>query len=482
MKCIIFRRLLTLGCLIFATLAPISAASEQGRVRAVTNAALENNCQKLRADVPTLAVPGPRLEASLQTLGLCEAQLGDLREAASTFGRLVDLDPNSWQAWNNLGGSYLALGRPTEALHAFRHAAELRPASPSVLFGLGKALTILSMYSEAYRVVNRAYRMQPSDAQIKELRRTLAKTIAEQAKTMVNEHRYKEARTLLLEVADVFRNSASWNDLIGFSDLKLGDAKPALNHLQQAVNLDPGNEDYLLDLGEFFLIFKAYNAAQTTFEAGTSRFPGSPAMVLALGLTAELEGRHHYAISILGKLIRSNPNFIPAYAVLGTALENARDWQGMVDLGKKLQVLEPSNGRGEYLVGAGLFMMADGNPDMLAKAQIALQKSVRLDPDFPRAHFLLAKVFEAEGKDRETIAQLRETLLLNPNYAEAHYVLGMAYARIGQTKLAKEELQRFRRIEMERNDTTRRLVVLESVDGKAAKRSHKGIALDQKKR
>ena len=472
---------MTLGCLIFSTSPLVSAAGEQGRVRAITNAAHENNCQKLRADVRTLAVPGPRLEASLQTLGLCEARLGDLSGAASTFERLVDLDPNLWQAWNNLGDSYLALGRPSEALHAFRHAAELKPANPSVLFGLGKALTILSMYSQAYRVVDRAYRMQPSDPQIKELRQTLARTLAGQAKASVNEHRYKEARTLLLEVADVFRNSASWNDLIGFSELKLGDAKPALNHLQQAVNLDPDNEDYLLDLGEFFLIFKAYHAAQTTFEAGTSRFPGSAPMVLALGLTAELEGRHHYAISILGKLIRSNPNFIPAYAVLGTALENARDWQGMVDLGKKLEVLEPSNGRGEYLVGAGLFKMSSGNPDKLAKARIALQKSVRLDPDYPRARFLLAKVFESEGKDREAIAQLRETLLLDPNNAEAHYVLGMAYARIGEMKLANEELQRHRRIEMERNDTSRRLVVLESVNGKAAKRRPTSIFSEQKK-
>ncbi len=482
MKGKVLRWLMILGCLIVATSTLVSAAGKHGRIRDITKATLENNCQKLKADVRTLGVSDPRLEASLETLGLCEAQLGDLRGAASTFERLVGLDPNLWQAWNNLGGSYVALGRPSEALDAFRHAAELKPSNPSVLFGLGKALTILSRNSQAYRVVDRAYQLQPTDPQIKNLRQTLARTLAEQAEASVNEHRYKEARTLLLEVADVFRNSASWNDLIGFSELKLGDAKPALNHLQQAVSLDPDNEDYLLDLGECFLIFKAYHAAQTTFEAGTSRFSGSPAMVLALGLTAEFEGRHHYAISILGKLIRSNPNFIPAYAVLGTALENARDWQGMVDLGKKLEVLEPSDGRGEYLVGAGLFMMAGGNPDTVAKAQIALQRSVRLDPNFPRAHFLLAKVFESQGKDRETIAQLRETLLLDPNDAEAHYVLGMAYARVGQTKLAKEELQRHRRIEMERNDTSRRLVVLESVNGKATKRRPTGVALDQKKR
>ena len=476
-----FRRLMTLGCLIFATSPLVCADGKQDRVRDVTREAQEKSCQQLTVKVRTLAVTDPRLETSLETVGTCEARLGHLSEAASTFERLVGLDPGSWQAWSNLGGCYLALKRPSEALPAFRHAIELVPANPLILFGLGKALTNLRSYPEAYRVIDRAYRLQSSDPAIKKLREALAETLAEQAVTSVNGQEYKEARRLLLEIADAFGNSASWNDLIGFSEFKLGLAKPALDHLQRAVSLDPANEDYLLDLGEFFLAFRAYEAAQKTFEVGTSRFPRSPAMILAFGLTEELEGRHQYAISILEGLIRSNPNFTPAYAILGTAFENAHEGGGMVALGKKLEVLEPSNGRGWYLEGAGLFMMADGHPEKLAKARIALQKSVNLDPDFARAHFLLAKVFEFERKNQETIAQLKEMLRLDPTDSRGYYVLSMVYARMGQTKLAKEEMQRHQKIQMERNKTSRRLLDLESVNRKATKRRPTSIALDHKK-
>lgn len=71
---------------------------------------------------------------------------------------------------------------------------------------------------------------------------------------------------------------------------------------------------------------------------------------------------------------------------------------------------------------------------------------VRLDPDFPEAHFRLALGYESLGKQEEAekeykkaVETYRKYLAANPDDAEAHYALGQTYAGLSQYSEAIRE-------------------------------------------
>ena len=73
----------------------------------------------------------------------------------------------------------------------------------------------------------------------------------------------------------------------------------------------------------------------------------------------------------------------------------------------------------------------------LDDAEMNLHESLRLDPDFAKAHFQLGTVLEDEGKLEPALAELKEAARLDPSYAEPH----MAIARIDHRLGRKDESQ-----------------------------------------
>ena len=45
------------------------------------------------------------------------------------FARITALQPGAWQAWSNLGNSYLDANQPARAIEALRKAIKLAPAA-----------------------------------------------------------------------------------------------------------------------------------------------------------------------------------------------------------------------------------------------------------------------------------------------------------------------------------------------------------------
>ncbi len=54
-------------------------------------------------------------------------------------------------------------------------------------------------------------------------------------------------------------------------------------------------------------------------------------------------------------------------------------------------------------------------------------EATRLEPEWPKASFSLAKALRRQGRSDEAIAAYQRTLQLKPDYAEAHLELGGVY-------------------------------------------------------
>ena len=113
----------------------------------------------------------------------------------------------------------------------------------------------------------------------------------------------------------------------------------------------------------------------------------------------------------------------------------------MIDIGNKLQGINPRNPMGWYLKGAAGLMLAYQGPEHLARAIEDLRRGLALDPGSSRLHFTLAKAYQQNEDDQSAVRELKETIRLEPQHERAHYVLGRLYKKLGQASLSARELQ-----------------------------------------
>src|SRR5262249_22277822 len=98
----------------------------------------------------------------------------------------------------------------------------------------------------------------------------------------LNEGDYRVALALLNAIRDRFQNKAEWRAMAGYAHFKLDEPEPALENLQQAIRLDPSNEDHYLELAEFLGANNAVNTVVTVLESAAKSLPGSIKIETAL--------------------------------------------------------------------------------------------------------------------------------------------------------------------------------------------------------
>jgi tetratricopeptide (TPR) repeat protein len=399
------------------------------------------NCEAALADLRVVASANSQNVQAHTAIGICETELGHLDRAVASFQQVVRLQPRSWEAWNNLGGSLILAEQPQRALVAFQKATALNPRSDSAWFNLGSTLLKLERNPEAFRSLDHASRLAPKDAGISKARLDAASRIQGQAASLVKTGRYQEAKDLLLLVQPPLENSGSWNNLLGYSEFKLGQYEPALNHLQKALTLAPSNEDFVLDIGEFLVHYQARDASMRIFEIAAKKFPSSKRVQLMLAVIYILGDQRPEAVALLNNLMDRHPDYEPIYAALGECYEKSREWESLVSLGQKLHSEKADTALGWYLEGVGLLNLGIENRNSIAPAVAALKKAVQVDPGSSRHHFALAKAHQWEKDYDLAVVELEQTTRLDPLHESAHYSLGLLYQRAGKKELANREFE-----------------------------------------
>jgi tetratricopeptide (TPR) repeat protein len=399
------------------------------------------DCSSGVPDLRSALDHSPNLIPALNGIAVCEAKSGHYDNAAALFARITRLEPDAWQGWSNLGASYLKANQAERAVEALRKATRLAPKSPNAWFQLGLAFSQLKQNTDAFSAFDAAQKLAPSDAQATQAWLNTASELGTEAADCIEKGQYQKARSILQLIQRPLENSGSWNNLLGYAQFKLNEPEAALKHLQRALALEPENEDYLLDLGEFLGIHRAKEQAVALFEVAVKRMPQSQRARFGLAVSYILMERRDEASRLLEALLNTNSKFEPAYRALGECYEDAGNWNGMLELGSKLQAINPRNPMGWYLTGAAGLMLGYQGPEHLDRAIEDLQRGLGLDPDSSRLHFTLAKAYQQKEDDAAAVRELKETVRLEPQHERAHYVLGRLYKKLGQPALSARELE-----------------------------------------
>jgi tetratricopeptide (TPR) repeat protein len=188
---------------------------------------------------------------------------GDYTRAAELYREVVARDPDSLDAWGQLGTALYQVGQFAGSVEAFREALRLRPDIAGIWFQLGGALADAGHASEAEEALRRSIDLD--GAQVIP-RRWLARLLG-------NQRRWAEAREAWLEVVLLDpRDAEAWYQR-GVANALVNSTAEALDCARQARRLDPRIGGAWMLEGACLLDLKRPDEAVGAFDRLIEQFP-----------------------------------------------------------------------------------------------------------------------------------------------------------------------------------------------------------------
>lgn len=313
-----------------------------------------------------------------------------------------------------------------------------------LLLRVGIAFAQRGLYSEASRAFARSAHDDPA---IFEAHYNLA--LAQLA-----QNRPREAlRTIDQAPHTSAQDSTARLYLRGKIEGQMGQTQAAQHDLSAALEKDPGNENYALDLGLLCLRAHAYLQSERVFMRGTELNPRSTYLLLGLALAQFLGGRSSQSVESSRRLLAIAPGFSTARLLLGFTLY----FDG--NLGAARQVARDG------------IALPDPNPYLYyldAVASLKQHDDARIIADLAAAEKGLpscALCYVASGKAREqqgdlsgALSDFETAVHVAPGLSEGWYHLASVSDRMGKKDEAAQARGHFQRMKVSEDEREKELM------------------------
>jgi len=231
----------------------------------------------------------------------------------------------------------------------------------------------------------------------------------------------------------------------GLKALAQGNSELAIQHLNEAINLNPNLDIYWRDASQLYLVklnelLRQKNLPQETINAQAQDF-----IVQAINSAKQATDLNPENVA------NWNIRGFTYWNIIGI-LPGAEDWA--LSSYQRAAELEPTNpyifteiGR-VYISKSDLAeQKATEKKANLKLASENFEKALSLKSDYAPAHFLQAMIYVREGKTKEAIEKLEGIKQVAPLDAGLAFQLGVIYYNDNQLGKAKEELERAIRLD-----------------------------------
>jgi len=235
------------------------------------------------------------------------------------------------------------------------------------------------------------------------------------------------------------KERASAAGIAGLSLESLGQLPEAIRQFQLAIRFDPNQEQPYLALARIYT-GQQDNHAAVEILVRARKIPGNSSNVLlALGSALVAAEQDQAASQILAGLVQRDPGQLDAYPKLAEAFRN------MGEPGRATETLRQLARRKEddpmlHVVIARSLLDEEKIDYLLVLQELAAAE--KASPDDYDVHYLRGKVLLTTGRYGQAVASLRRAIELRPTEPSAYYQLGLAYRKLGQPDLAKEQFER----------------------------------------
>jgi tetratricopeptide (TPR) repeat protein len=311
---------------------------------------------------------------------------GRFEDAARIYQQIVQRDPTSFAALNNLGVIYSHTGDYRRAAEAYERALTVRPHSFPVLMNLGIVYFKGGDYKRAVTPLSQAVSIQPQSFQ------ALA--------------------------------------LLAISEYSSGDFADARGHLAKAVATQPGNPTLEYMLGESYLRTGQEQKLIDMFQQTVEQTSATDHMLL--GTAYDGLGRIDNAIWEFKAAAAISPNALDVHFGLGYLYWKRHDYaQASAEFDREM---EDAGWVAESEVYLGDI---DVRQERWAAGEALLNQALRLNPRLSLGHLDLGILYGRQKKYREAATEFQTAIQLRPEVAEAYEQLARVYGSEGEAQMER---------------------------------------------
>ncbi len=304
--------------------------------------------------------------------------------------------PGEFQRNHQLGAFYLATHRYGEALPLLQAAYRIEPANE------GNERDLVAAYENA--------------GDLKQAREHMANLLKRE-------------------------NNAELHRMAGELDEKAGDPLAAVQEYQQAVRLDPSEENYFA-WGSELLLHRAVWQAAEVFRSGVKAHPKSARLLTGLGTALFAGARYDEAARSLCEAADLDPANPEPYIFMGKVEIAAPTPLPCIEP-KLAQFAQrnPHNSLANYFYAMALLKQQEHSADTAARQQVEtlLTKAVSLDAKCSDGYLQLGILAASERNYEKAMGLYQKAIDADPQSGEAHYRLGVAYDHAGEREKAARE-------------------------------------------
>ncbi|MBN2194427.1 MAG: tetratricopeptide repeat protein [Polyangiaceae bacterium] len=356
----------------------------------------------------------PAVAPLLVSRGRAELAAGLLEKAAATFAEAGRLDETSVPARVGRAQALVALGRPGDAIAAYREVLDLDAGRGEDWLERGRLELAEQRLEDAASSLGNADRLLPESAD----------AAAQLGAALFGLHRLGPAiQAFSRAVALRPNDAASWLAL-GRAYAEVFRSPEAIGALERATQLDSESGTAFLLLGRERAAIKRDDLAVPALEVATQLLPGDPAPIAELGLALSRLRRWSDAVPVLRSAVQRGAKTTPVLAALAQGCLGLGSPSEAAEWYTKLASAEPEVA--EHHVGRAAAWLA---LDRRAEAEAALVQAVRLDPGHSGAQQQLGRLEWERGERGSALLRLQRA-------AEGFIDDDDAWCEFGQAALA----------------------------------------------
>ena len=313
----------------------------------------EDNQEAIRLWQKTLEV-APRKPGVHYQLATALMGAGRLDEAVTALEQEINISPRASAAHALLGEVSRLLGQYDAALVNFKSAVRIDPNATKACYGLATVYRALKDKAQSEQWMDRFRQLKGLDIQgdhdrrsayddMDEQRASAARTFTQVAGIYAQHGDYQSAESLWLRASVLDAHQLSCRQDLGQLYHHTNRIDKAIDMCRELAGLDPGNPEYLINMGVFYARLKQYDAAIEAMKEANVLAPGRPGNYRFLTKIYLRTSRDvDQAVAYARKALDLAPT-APSYFNLGTALQAREDQAGALAAFRHAAELDPFN-------------------------------------------------------------------------------------------------------------------------------------------
>jgi tetratricopeptide (TPR) repeat protein len=374
--------------------------------------------------------------------GVALGEAGKLDEAVVEFERAIAIDPRYAAAHFHLGLAYDRLGRDADAVARYEDALRLKPDFTEARYGLSGVCLKIGDDDGAVALLRQVLATAPSFAEAhynlglalwhrgKSSRGEISRTVAAgdgdsrdagASGTLSHDEDARDASKPGTTRRGVASRAPAASRAATADAASPADLDAAADELARAVETAPQEARFQSALGQLLAERQQVPAAIEHLERavmlaarGADASPAQRAeYAYNLGLALRLHGDLDAAAARFREAVALDPHHALARRSLGLILRQQDDLGAAADELRRAVAERPDDAQGWHVLGTVLVKRGDG-----AGAIDAFRQATQRDPSLVEAHVMLAQALARDGRKGEALAEQAEIQRLNAEKAD----------------------------------------------------------------